>query len=257
MAGFRMHVSTSTVLGIAYGGAAYSLYGVPAPTATLAGGLCAVSGMLPDLDSGPGVPLRESVAFAAAVVPMLLVQRMESMHWSSESMVLAGAGVYLAIRFGLSRLLKWYTVHRGMFHSLPAAAIAGELGYLLASGDFHMRLFKAGGIVLGFMSHLVLDEIYSVELKHGLPTLKKSFGTAIKLFGGNLWANISCWGKLVALTWLVFNDPTAIRDFAARAIDGQEHYVDAEDQGEDGGNYEEEWQEDQDVADEPRHERFR
>ncbi|MGE0610007.1 MAG: metal-dependent hydrolase [Pirellulales bacterium] len=231
MAGFRMHISTSTVLGIGYGGAAFSLYGVPAPTATLAGGLCAVSGMLPDLDSGPGVPLRESVAFAAAVVPMLLVNRMEAMQWSSESMVLAGAGVYLAIRFGLSRLLKWYTVHRGMFHSLPAAAIAGELGYLLASGDTPMRLFKAGGVVIGFMSHLILDEIYSVELKYGVPTVKKSFGTAIKLFDDKLWPNISCWGKLIALTWLIFNDPTAVRDFATRAIEGRGRAMPAAEQG--------------------------
>ena len=38
-------------------------------------GVCAASrGMLPDLDSGPGVPLRESVSFAAAVVPMLMIE---------------------------------------------------------------------------------------------------------------------------------------------------------------------------------------
>ena len=77
MAGFKMHIGTSSVLGVAYGAAGWHFYDVPWPTAVLAGGLCGVSGMLPDLDSGPGVPLRESVAFAAAVVPMLLVHRFE------------------------------------------------------------------------------------------------------------------------------------------------------------------------------------
>jgi hypothetical protein len=66
MAGFRTHVTTSSVLGVAYGAGAWYLYDVPAPTCVLACGLCGVSGMLPDLDSGPGVPLRESqICFAS------------------------------------------------------------------------------------------------------------------------------------------------------------------------------------------------
>ena len=58
-------------------GGAFAFYHVPLPTCALAAGLCGVSGMLPDLDSGPGRPLRESTAFAAAVVPMMLLDRME------------------------------------------------------------------------------------------------------------------------------------------------------------------------------------
>jgi hypothetical protein len=45
---------------------------MPPVTCLLGGTVCAVAGMLPDLDSGPGVPMRESVAFAAAIAPMLL-----------------------------------------------------------------------------------------------------------------------------------------------------------------------------------------
>ena len=54
MAGFKTHITTSSVLGVAYGATARCLYDVPLPTCLLAGGLCGVSGMLPDLDSGPG-----------------------------------------------------------------------------------------------------------------------------------------------------------------------------------------------------------
>lgn len=259
MAGFKTHIGTSTVLGIAYGSAAYVWYGVPVPTCLLAGGLCSVSGMLPDLDSGPGVPLRESVAFAAAVVPMLLIHRLQEMNMSPEMMVVIGAGVYLAIRFGLGRLLKSYTVHRGMFHSLPAAAIAGELGFLLASNhDVRLRMFKASAVVLGFMSHLILDEIWSIEFKYGVPTFKKSFGTAIKLFGDSLWGNISCWGKLVLLTWVVFNDPTAVRKLAAEVIDENDAPIEREVQGaeerEPSGGF---FGNRSDVADGPTDDRFR
>ena len=122
MAGFKTHITTSTILGIGYGTAAFALYSVPLPTCLLATGLCGVSGMLPDLDSGPGRPLRESTTFAAAVVPMMLTHRFKHLGLAPETMILAGGRViYLAIRFGGAWLLRHCTVHRGMFHSLPAA----------------------------------------------------------------------------------------------------------------------------------------
>ena len=68
MAGFKTHIGVSGVLGVAYGGAGFAMYDVPLstslPTCVLAGGLCGVSGMLPDLDSGSGVPLREKIGRA-------------------------------------------------------------------------------------------------------------------------------------------------------------------------------------------------
>jgi len=124
--GFRVHITGSTIIGAGYGTAAWALGDMPPITCVLAGGLCSVAGMLPDLDSGPGIPLKESVAFAAAVVPMMMIHRFHQMQLPLEAMILAGAAIYLVIRFGLSWLLKNYSHHRGMFHSLPAAAIAGQ-----------------------------------------------------------------------------------------------------------------------------------
>jgi membrane-bound metal-dependent hydrolase YbcI (DUF457 family) len=208
MAGFKTHITVSSLLGAGYAGAAYVHYGVPLPTCLLAGGLCGVSGMLPDLDSDSGAPLRESMAFAAAVVPMLLIHRFQAFGLSHESMILAGAAAYLLLRFGLTELLKRFTVHRGMFHSLPAAAIAGELGFLIASGeDVRLRLFKAGAVVIGYVSHLLLDELYSLEWYHGRLRLKHSFGTALKLFGHEWWPNVSTFAKLAILTYLVLREP--------------------------------------------------
>ena len=88
----------------------------------LAGGLCSVSGMLPDLDSGPGVPLRESVAFAAAVVPMLMIDRLAQLGLAPETMVLAGGLIYLLIRFGAGQAAD--ALHRAPRHvsQLPALA---------------------------------------------------------------------------------------------------------------------------------------
>jgi hypothetical protein len=220
MAGFKTHITVSTLLGAGYGTAAYMLYDIPAPSCILAGGLCGVSGMLPDLDSGPGVPLRESVAFAAAVVPMLLLHRLQLLGLSYESIILAGAGVYLLIRFGLGRLLDHFTIHRGMFHSIPAVLIAGELFFLLATNnEVHVRLFKAGAVMLGYLSHLVLDEIYSFQLSGRGVRLKSSFGTALKLFGRAWWPNLSAFAKLGLLTFLVFQDPNWINSLYDRRLE--------------------------------------
>jgi hypothetical protein len=208
MAGFKTHITVSSLLGVGYGGAAYMMYGVPWPTCLLAGGLCGVSGMLPDIDSDSSTPKRESIAFAAAVVPMMLIHRFQQAGMSHESIILAGAVVYLLIRFGLAKLLALYTVHRGMFHSLPAAVIFGEIAFLLASGeDVRLRLFKAGAVVIGYLSHLLLDEIYSIEWSHGRVGLKSSFGTALKFFGHGWWPNVSAYAKLLILASVIFLDP--------------------------------------------------
>lgn len=206
MPGFHIHISASTALGVVYGGAAFAAFDVPAPTAALATVLCSVSGMLPDLDSGPGRPMHESVCFAAAAVPMLLVDRFKHWGWDHESIILASALIYLLIRFGLGHLLKKFTVHRGIFHSLPVALIFADIGFLVCTtGDLNLRYYKAGAVIVGFMSHLVLDEIWSVDFRHH--RLKSSFGTALKMWSDCRWATGVAYSIMFVTTLLVMNDP--------------------------------------------------
>lgn len=207
MAGFKTHIATSTLLGIGYGAAAHFHYAVPVDQCLLAGGLCSVSGMLPDLDSDNSVPIKESLAFAAAVVPMLLVDRFRQAGMSTDAIVLTAGVLYLLIRFAFGAFLKSYTRHRGMFHSIPAALIFAELVYLACDcPDNSIRLFKAGGVMVGFLSHLILDEIWAVQISGGI-RLKSSFGTALKLWDKVWWANISTYAKLIALSWIILNEP--------------------------------------------------
>ena len=221
MAGFKTHITTSTILGIGYGAAAYLKFQLPPSTCILAGGLCSVSGMLPDIDSDSGRPLRESLSFAAAVVPMMMVDRFRALGMNLETIILAGGGIYLAIRFGLAAILKHLTVHRGMFHSLPAAGIAGEAAFLAFGCErLDLRYFVAGAVVLGFMSHLILDEIWSVEMKRGVPHLKSSFGTAMKFWGPAAGPNVLTYVMLVAMSFLAINDPAWMSRFGSWA-DGQ------------------------------------
>ena len=115
--------------------------------------------------------------------------------------------MYLFLRFGLGPLLKKFTVHRGMFHSIPALIIAAMIAFLICdTGMTTVRFFKAGGVALGFFSHLLLDEIWSVNLRGNGPMVKKSFGTAIKFFGPTAAGNSACYGILILISLLVVQD---------------------------------------------------
>ncbi len=203
MANFRTHLAASTTLGLGYGAAGYAL-GMPWESSLLAAGLFAVGGILPDLDSDQSVPLRETVTFTAAVVPMLLLDRWRHLGAGTDLIILAGGLIYLAIRFGLFPLLRWYTVHRGMFHSVPAAIICGQLVWLLMEDpNPGGRAFKAAAATLGYLLHLVLDELYSFQRRGILVRRKRSAGTALKWWGKSLWANITTYGKLALLSALI------------------------------------------------------
>lgn len=206
MADFKTHMTVSTALGAGLGAWACFQGEFRWSTSLLAAGLCSVGGMLPDLDSDPGRPLRETISLTAATVPVLTVERMHQFGWDPEQIILACVGIYLAIRFGLAALLRRYTVHRGMFHSLPAMLIAGELVFLLAyTGELRARYLFSGGVMAGFFSHLLLDEIWSLDPKR--LRVKSSFGTALKLWGDSTWANFSTYGKLAIMSYIALNDP--------------------------------------------------
>ena len=151
MAMFPTHIKCSTLAGIGCGTVACVGYGVPLTTSMVGAGLCSIGGILPDIDSGPGIPLREITTFLASVVPTMLITRLLSYSFTQETLILAGAVIYVAIRFGLSHFLREYTVHRGMFHSIPSMAIFGEMTYLLFYGEsMFVRLFMVAAVCWAF-----------------------------------------------------------------------------------------------------------
>ncbi len=102
MAMFHTHIHCSTVAGIVGGAVANVVYGVPLITSVVGGGLCAIGGILPDIDSGPGIPLREITTFLASAVPTMLITRLLSYNMNQEMLILTGAIIYVGIRFGLA-----------------------------------------------------------------------------------------------------------------------------------------------------------
>lgn len=210
MAGFRMHITVSGLCGIGYGGLALKPLGYDPETAVLAAALTTVGGMLPDLDSDSGVPVREMFGLAAAVGPVLLVPRFVEAGLSVEGVLAAMLASYVLIRYLFSRVFKHITVHRGMYHSIPAMLIAGLVVYLGYHSPQHQtRVLFALGTMVGFLSHLVLDEIYSVNF-HGVKVkLKASAGSAVKFMSPSWIGTAACYAILGGLSYMAYRDYSA------------------------------------------------
>jgi membrane-bound metal-dependent hydrolase YbcI (DUF457 family) len=207
MAGFRTHITVSGITGFVYGGMAVQPLGFDTDVGVLAAGLTTAGGMLPDLDSDSGRPLREVFGLLGAVVPLLLVPRMAHAGMTREAILATWLFGYVCIRYVLAQVFRRLTVHRGMFHSLPALLIAGLLVYLAYdSADRGVRLLLAGGVMLGFLSHLILDELYSVDLRGLRVRLKSSAGSALKLRSSSTAATATCYALLGGLLYLTYLD---------------------------------------------------
>lgn len=215
MAAFREHVIFSTGLGLAYGAAAWSGFHFTPVQSSLAAVMTGVAGMLPDLDLDHGRPAQELFGLLAGVAPLLLVGRvLQLLHLPTDrEMVMLGMVVlYFLIRYVVARVVSYFSVHRGMFHSIPALLIAAELAYLsYPSESPRVKFLVAAGVGLGFFSHLLLDEIYSVQI-HGVKVgLKKSSGTAMKMFGEAFLPNVFAFALAGTLSYATLLDAGLIR----------------------------------------------
>lgn len=203
MAGYRGHIAFASALGAAYGAGGFWFFGIDPVTACLAGGLTAASGMLPDLDSDSGVPVRTLFGLASVLIPLLALPRLFAMRLPLHEVFLVLLAGHLIIRYALAHFFKRLTVHRGMFHSIPGMVIAGLLVFLLYHNPIPMtRMFMAGATMLGFLSHLVLDEMCSVDLSGAHVRLNKFAGSALKFASPSWGATLGTYVVLAGLAFL-------------------------------------------------------
>jgi hypothetical protein len=175
--------------------------------AILGAGLTTIGGVLPDLDSDSGVPVRELFGLGAVAVPFLLLRRLINLDLTFEELVVVMAGIYLLVRYGLSEIFKRITVHRGIFHSIPATIIAGLVVFLLYhSPDVRLRVYFAIGTMIGFLSHLVLDELCSVDFSGASLHLNQFAGSALKLHSQSWPVTVSTYLLLGCLGYVAKNE---------------------------------------------------
>ena len=106
----------------------------------------------------------------AAILPMMLVGHFQSLLWSHDEMALAAVSLYLFVRFGVTNIIRKYTVHRGMFHSIPACLIFAGLAFLICgtAPTIQIRCYKAGGVALGEDRPVAVERVHAALRPNGV-----------------------------------------------------------------------------------------
>ncbi len=208
MPGYRGHLTVSIPLGLAYGALGSWQENLDWGAAGLGAGLTALGGLLPDLDSQGSLPVREVSNVTAATAAFLLLRRLQHAGLSGDQVLVLLAGGYLFTRYAVTLLFRLLSVHRGMFHSIPGMAIAGLAVFLLhGHPDLFIRVYLAAGVMLGFLSHLVLDQLWGTR-----PGGRgKYVGSPLKLFSPSWGATLATYAVLAALLWLALDEANAVR----------------------------------------------
>jgi len=208
MAAFKAHFLTG--LSVGYGASVACAMGPWAlspvtPFLVFAG--TSAGALLPDLDSDNSTPF--SVAFsllaiAGGAVAFLYCLKQSLLPWYA--WLLIPPAVVLIIRYGVGWIFQQCTVHRGIFHSIPMAVIVTCATSLalnslkLARTDIMALSLSVG---LGFLSHLVLDELYSAVNFDGVKLgPKKSFGTALTFASPSALTTTGAYALLCVLVYL-------------------------------------------------------
>lgn len=183
MANFRTHMSVAAGAGSALALGGWHLAVWDFVQAVPIAVLVTFGGILPDVDSdhSRAVRLVFNVTAVVAVVAGAFTLRF---RLDAGELLAVCCGLYVAVRYLLSAIFKHFSVHRGIWHSWLSALLCGlaitAASYHLLQSLAWMAWAQGGALILGCLIHLLLDELYSVDLRGA--RVKRSFGTAFKPF---------------------------------------------------------------------------
>ena len=142
--------------------------------------------ILPDIDLKDSRPGR-ALFFGLAAFFSFVALFVGAGRYSIVELWVLALLTFLAVRYVAHAIFHRVSYHRGIFHSIVAAiffALLTVIIYRHALGRHEGVAWLAGGFMLiGYLVHLLLDEIYSVDVMD--TRIKSSFGTALKLWDGN------------------------------------------------------------------------
>lgn len=148
--------------------------------------LSILGGILPDMDSDNSRPIQISFRILSIFLPFLVVLSLANSNSISN---ILGLWIVSSIilNFIVFKLFLKITVHRGIFHSIPMGLLFGYLFIILFRNILeYEEIFSVlcgSFIFIGFIIHLLMDEFFSINVL-GM-SIKKSFGTALKLYAKN------------------------------------------------------------------------
>ena len=185
MADFATHLGWGAVGAGLAASATYAADIVPSTellTLTMAG---VIGSVLPDIDLEKTVPSRSLFTGLGLVIAFIVLFNFKASYSILELWII-WLGVFCAIRYGVYNIFHRRTNHRGIFHSILAGLFFMVFTAVLLThgiGREPLVAWMAGFFVFfGYLIHLTLDEIYAVDITGA--HIKRSFGTAMKLFDG-------------------------------------------------------------------------
>jgi len=188
MANFRTHITLAAGGSIAATAVCVQASMVDQTQGLLLIALGTLAGILPDIDSDHSVPTRlvfNVISVAVAIAALFALQGQVHLIYLLGIALLSA----LFVRYIAYAVFADITKHRGLFHSLPAALLFGlvtvSIGIHTLGWSLHFAWLAASFVSGGYLLHLLLDEIYSVNFMGS--TLKKSFGSALTLFTRSSW----------------------------------------------------------------------
>jgi hypothetical protein len=188
MANFNTHITVAGTASLTATGVCLQADMITQSQALLLLPLGAIAGVLPDIDSDHSVPARLIFTILSFAVAAALVFSYQGAMDIFTLLLLASVGG-LSMRYIILHIFTRMTVHRGLFHSLPAALLSGLLIVLSGIHLLHWTLnfawLAAVFVCGGYLLHLLLDEACSVDLMGG--SFKQSFGSALTLFSTSAW----------------------------------------------------------------------
>ena len=199
MANFKTHLNVSAfVSGISVATLSYAHLITPKDSLLyFFGGI--IGGILPDIDHNKSIPIRIMQIFFTNLIAFLVVFKFMK-KYPLLNLLFIWIISYLIVSL-LFLFFKKVTLHRGIIHSIPTSLIVWFLISIISYRFFNLDIKKSyllGFFVfIGYITHLVLDEIYSIDITG--EKIKKSFGSALKLWGNNSVVNFITYSILFIL----------------------------------------------------------
>jgi hypothetical protein len=220
MANFTTHIAFGTV---AAGGLATLTLAadVVSPENVVAVTLAGVIGsVLPDIDLKDSRPSRALFA-GLGIFFSFAVLFTYAMKFSIAELWIIWLGSLVAVRYGIHYAFHRLAVHRGIWHSISAglfASLASAIVFkhILERPD-GVAWLAAGFTFVGYILHLVLDEMYSVDVMD--TRVKASFGTALKLIDTrHPRASAAMLAAIGLAVWMAPSPQTFIEGMSSRDV---------------------------------------
>ena len=225
MANFEVHLGMATIGGGVVSAALYGAHIITPGDTALCWAAASAGGILPDIDLATSSASKNIFTGFGIIGALSLVIGLND-RFGILLVCVCAAALYCVIRYGGKKLFAKMTAHRGIFHSILAAGFFGvvviDVGSHIGLSEFSAWMIGSF-VCLGFVIHLVLDEVYSVDL--GGARIKRSFGTALKVwdYDDRLRSGILLVAMLILVAflpvphqfWHVINDPSAYNDIVS------------------------------------------